>query len=519
MTRLAKVILGGIAWGLTLTAGSAPAPLGTAFDYRGRLDEGGAAANGTYDFVFTLYDAESGGNALGTVNTRPAVPVSDGVFVVRLDFGNQQYTFNGQACWLEIQVRSAGGSGYTTLAPRQAVPLAPYSLYALYAGGLADVDEVGVNEYLRVGEDTNPTAKFDVFGQSMMTGAVQMQNNLTVNGEVRGDTLNIGNGMTVSGISVFGGLLESMNGLNVSNTFHAYGAADLSSTLFVAGSATFKDDVSVDGKLYANGGISTGAFQADTAEFDTLDVRALSAQDGIFSDSLSAASGDFNFAHVSQMTNDVINATDGHFANVTIQNPMGSITVTDGHFTNLWVNALYADGGTSTLQTLIVSNNVSFCASLTVANTIHTGPIECSELNAANVVAHEISTDVLYVTGTKSFVQPHPADPTKVIVFTCLEGPEAGTYVRGTAELVNGEATVALPEAFGLVTGADGVTAQVTPRGSWLQLYVVSVDAHTLTVREAGGRSGNFDYLVQGVRQGYEQLPVIRDRAPAGGTP
>ncbi|MCU0722751.1 MAG: hypothetical protein MUC63_03915, partial [Planctomycetes bacterium] len=52
----------------------------------------------------------------------------------------------------------------------------------------------------------------------------------------------------------------------------------------------------------------------------------------------------------------------------------------------------------------------------------------------------------LYVTGTiscgstKSFVQDHPTDPTKSVVYVCLEGGEAGTYVRGSARLAKGTA-------------------------------------------------------------------------------
>ncbi|MBI1744105.1 hypothetical protein HYR54_13710, partial [Candidatus Acetothermia bacterium] len=64
----------------------------------------------------------------------------------------------------------------------------------------------------------------------------------------------------------------------------------------------------------------------------------------------------------------------------------------------------------------------------------------------------------LFVTGTKSFVQDHPTDPTKQIVYVALEGGEAGTYVRGTGQLVNGEAVIELPEHFGLVTNDQRLT-------------------------------------------------------------
>jgi hypothetical protein len=115
-------------------------------------------------------------------------------------------------------------------------------------------------------------------------------------------------------------------------------------------------------------------------------------------------------------------------------------------------------------------------------------------------------------TGTVMFVEDHPQDPTTEIVYVCLEGPEAGTYIRGTAQLINGEAVINLPEHFSFVTNDEGLTVQLTPVGEWLQLYVVEKGAQQFIVREANGKSGRFDYLVQGVRKGYENHQVIRDK-------
>ena len=116
--------------------------------------------------------------------------------------------------------------------------------------------------------------------------------------------------------------------------------------------------------------------------------------------------------------------------------------------------------------------------------------------------------------GAKSFVQPHPKDPTKEIVYVALEGREAGTYVRGTAELRDGEAVIELPDDFALVTGTAGLTVQLTPVGQWLQLFTAEQTPSRLVVRETAGRSGRFSYLVQGVRKGFENRQVIRDRSP-----
>jgi hypothetical protein len=70
-----------------------------------------------------------------------------------------------------------------------------------------------------------------------------------------------------------------------------------------------------------------------------------------------------------------------------------------------------------------------------------------------------------------------------------LEGPEVGTCIRGTAQLVNGEVVIELPEHFALATSSEGLTVQLTPIGEWLQLYVVELSPQRLTVREAQGRT------------------------------
>ena len=80
----------------------------------------------------------------------------------------------------------------------------------------------------------------------------------------------------------------------------------------------------------------------------------------------------------------------------------------------------------------------------------------------------------LTATGLKNFIQEHPTNPDKAIVYTALEAGEAGTYTRGSSTLVKGRATIDLPEHFGLVTNNQGLTVQVTPTGPCNGLYVAS---------------------------------------------
>jgi len=112
--------------GLALAVPAAGADLGTAFTYQGRLETSGSLANGTYDFQFTLYDADNGGANLGTV-TVDDVAVAGGLFTAALDFGEGAVT--GQARWLAIGVRPGASTGaYTALSPRQELRPAPHAL-------------------------------------------------------------------------------------------------------------------------------------------------------------------------------------------------------------------------------------------------------------------------------------------------------------------------------------------------------------------------------------------------------
>jgi len=59
----------------------------SAFTYQGQLAENGTPANGYFDIYTELWDAPSDGAPVGTVITNIAVPVSNGLFTVTLDFG------------------------------------------------------------------------------------------------------------------------------------------------------------------------------------------------------------------------------------------------------------------------------------------------------------------------------------------------------------------------------------------------------------------------------------------------
>src|SRR5438034_3257052 len=82
--------------------------------------------------LFHLYDASTDGNLLGNTGILSA-SVSNGLFIVLLDFGNG--VFDGNARWLEINVQTNGGP-LIALSPRRLLTATPYAIMANTASNL-----------------------------------------------------------------------------------------------------------------------------------------------------------------------------------------------------------------------------------------------------------------------------------------------------------------------------------------------------------------------------------------------
>ena len=112
-------------------------------------------------------------------------------------------------------------------------------------------------------------------------------------------------------------------------------------------------------------------------------------------------------------------------------------------------------------------------------------------------------------TGVKSFVEPHPADPTKEIRYVCLEGRESGTYFRGTGRIVGGFATIEVPEDFRTVTAEKGLTVVVTPVGGLAVLAAVHQGLDRIVIQ--GSSDVAFNYIVNGVRKAFENHAPVSE--------
>jgi hypothetical protein len=122
---------------------------------------------------------------------------------------------------------------------------------------------------------------------------------------------------------------------------------------------------------------------------------------------------------------------------------------------------------------------------------------------------------VLYA-DVKNFVVDHPDRPGKQIIYASLEGPEAAIYERGTAQLVDGEATIEFSEHFSLMLAQQGMTVILTPLSADSKgLAVIEKGQKGIRIKELSNSRGNyaFDWEVKGIRKGYEDFQVVRDRS------
>ena len=155
-----------------LTGAVLAAPLGSAFNFQSHLRQSGVAADGPYDFQFSLWDAPTNGVPIGATLTLAGVGVSNGVFTVPLDFGTN--AFPGAARWLEMSVRPGGDTNaFTVLSPRQALLAVPYALHATTADNTAASGLTG----------TIPDARLSG-NVALLNAANTFSANQTVNGAV-----------------------------------------------------------------------------------------------------------------------------------------------------------------------------------------------------------------------------------------------------------------------------------------------------------------------------------------------
>ena len=115
----------------------------------------------------------------------------------------------------------------------------------------------------------------------------------------------------------------------------------------------------------------------------------------------------------------------------------------------------------------------------------------------------------------------YPKDSNKYVANTALQGPEAATYIRGTAKLVNGMIKITLPDYFTQIVSEKNITVMLTPLSDDSKgIAAINKTAGGFIAKELFAGTGNyeFDYEVKGIRKTYENEPVLVNLTGGGNT-
>jgi hypothetical protein len=164
---------------LTLIAGvQHAAAQGNSFTYQGRLNTGTNPVTGLFDLTFSLYNDSVGSSLRAGPVTNSAVPVTNGLFTVLVNFGAGVFT--GSSNWLSIGVRSNGTAvAFSPLTPLQQVTPTPYAIFAegANAAGLSGSIPPGVVPDASLPADVALTDASQTFtGNNSFTGNLNMLN-------------------------------------------------------------------------------------------------------------------------------------------------------------------------------------------------------------------------------------------------------------------------------------------------------------------------------------------------------
>ena len=209
----------------------------TAFTYQGKLNDGGNPANASYDMQFRLFDVAGAGQGTqqGATLTNPTVAVTNGNFTVSLDFGAAVF-ISGADRFLEISIRPAGSTGgYTSLAPRQKLTSAPYSVRSVNANSadtlstacIGCVQNSNINSVAGskvTGAVANATNATNAATSENVSGIVAIENGGT--GSAKQNFIDLTSDQTITGNKAFNGIVSasalSGDGSGLNNLFSIY---------------------------------------------------------------------------------------------------------------------------------------------------------------------------------------------------------------------------------------------------------------------------------------------------------
>jgi hypothetical protein len=89
-----------------------------------------------------------------------------------------------------------------------------------------------------------------------------------------------------------------------------------------------------------------------------------------------------------------------------------------------------------------------------------------------------IYTDVL-MARSKNFAIQHPLHDNKILIYSCLEGPENSVYIRGRSK----EFEIALPDYWINLIDDTSITVSITPIGGHHSIYVDRIENNKVYIK------------------------------------
>ena len=138
---------------------------------------------------------------------------------------------------------------------------------------------------------------------------------------------------------------------------------------------------------------------------------------------------------------------------------------------------------------------------------VDTSIIGSGSVNISGTVsASEVRAGGITLTSRKAFDIPHPTKEGYRLRHVCLEGPEAGVYVRGR---LTGKNTIELPEYWNGLVDPETITVTLTQIKTSQDLIVDSIEGSSRIKIKSGSASAiDCFYVIQAERKDGEKLIV-----------
>ncbi len=514
-----------------LTAGLLRAQIPNLINYQGRMTVSGAPVSSTFSIRFSIHTALTGGSELW-FETQNTVQVVNGIFNVLLGSAtpggipSSVFTTTGDR-YLAVKVDTD-----PEISPRFRLTSVAFAIRATEADGVAD-GAVGPADLA----DNAVTAQ-KIAANNVVKSINSLRDNVTIAPGANVTITPSGNTLTIAASGGTGGITTVNAGEGLTG-----GGAASNITLDIGagpGITTSADAIDLntsftDGRyVNENQGNSITSSMIQDGQVTNADIANFAITNSKITGS---AVGSAEIIDESVGSADVADAVDFGASNSTgrlqiISSPAGGVAA------QMW--AFISGGGLvrtfndngALVSELSQSNENSGIlrlwgpnGNLNVLLSHRTGfpnngavvVFDAQGTDKAGMVVDDSGNGMVFG-DTKNFRMAHPSRADQEIWYACIEGPEAAAYVRGTAKLINGKASIVFPEHFQIVAQAQGMTVTLTPLdASSKGLAVTAKSASGFEVRELFQGTGNydFDWEVKSVRKGHENYRVIRSKFEA----